>query len=154
LYLNPFDKILNYKDTILKTIGVLLLIVGGSLIFKTLNPTGSVIKDKTEWQHIKNIKQLDEVVQNGKIIVDFTAKWCIACKEYEENTFKDSEVLEYLKAYKLYKIDVTEGSKDEKELMKKFSIVGPPAILIFENGKLIQKIIGYKPPKEFLKFLK
>ena len=154
LYLNPFDKILNYKDTILKTIGVLLLIVGGSLIFKTLNPTGSVIKDKTEWQHIKNIKQLDEVVQNGKIIVDFTAKWCIACKEYEDNTFNDSRVLEKFKNYKLYKIDVTEGSKDEKELMKKFSIVGPPAILIFENGRLVQKIIGYKPPKEFLKFLK
>ena len=35
--------------------------------------------------------------------------------------------------------------------MQKYQIVGPPAILIFKDGKLVKKIIGYKPPKEFLK---
>ena len=149
LYLNPFEKIENYKDTILKTIGFILIIVGGSLIFRSINPPTISHIQMQQWKIIKSIKDLENI--EGDAIVDFTAKWCVSCKEYEEITFKDKEVIDKLKKYNLYRVDVTNNTNFDKKIMKKFSIVGPPAILIFKNGKLVKKIIGYKPPNEFLK---
>ena len=149
LYLNPFEKIENYKDTILKTIGFILIIVGGSLIFKSINPPTISHIQTQQWKIIKSMKDLENI--KGDAIVDFTAKWCVSCKEYEEITFKDKRVIEKLKSYNLYRVDVTNNTNFDKEIMQKFSIVGPPAILIFKDGKLVKKIIGYKPPNEFLK---
>jgi thiol:disulfide interchange protein DsbD len=156
LYLNPFEKIQNYKDTIFKTSAFVSIIIGSSLIFKNINPTPSNIPSHhtTMWKNISNISQFNEAIKNKNVIIDFTAKWCVACKEYEESTFVNQDVLNTLKNYSLYKVDVTNNNDNDKEIMKKFSIVGPPAILIFEKGKLTKKIIGYKTPKEFLKLLK
>jgi len=146
LYLNPFSKMENYKEVIFKTLGFLLILLGSIMIFKVFNPSNDI--SKLNWQITKTLNNLE-----GDVIVDFTAKWCVACKEYEETTFKDKKVINVLKNYKLLKIDVTQNSKKDIALMKKFSIVGPPAILVFEDGKLVKKIIGYKNPKEFLKLL-
>jgi len=150
LYLNPFSKMQNYKEVIFKTLGFILIVVGSSVIFKTINPPQVAInQNKLTWQNTKSLDNLQ-----GDVIVDFTAKWCVACKEYEENTFSNPSVIAELKKYKLLRVDVTNNTDEDKKLMKKYEIVGPPAILIFKDGKLVKKIIGYKPPKEFLEELK
>jgi thiol:disulfide interchange protein len=56
-----------------------------------------------------------------------------------------------MKNYKLIRIDIT---KPKEEITKKFEVAGPPTILIFENGELKQKIVGYRNRDEFLKILK
>ncbi len=151
LYLNPFTKIENYKDTILKTIAFILLVVGSGLIFKVINPPQYQIQKQQLWQKVDSLNELQKIVKsNKKVIVDFTAKWCVACKEYEETTFKNKKVLQEFKNYKLIQIDIT-NSKDK--ITKKFEISGPPTILIFENGELKQKIVGYRNRDEFLKIL-
>ena len=150
LYLNPFSQMQNYKEVIFKTLGFILIVIGSSIIFKVINPTQiSISQNKLNWQYTKNLDNL-----KGDVIVDFTAKWCVSCREYEENTFSNPLVINELKKYKLLKVDVTNNTDEDTKLMKKYGIVGPPAILIFKNGKLIKKIIGYKPPKEFLKEIK
>jgi len=152
LYLKPFNEIQNYKDTIIKTLAFVLLVFGSSMIFKVMNPPQIEVKKVSLWQKINNLNELEKIIKNNKkVIVDFTAKWCVACKEYEETTFKDKEVLEEFKKYKLIQIDIT-SSKDK--ITKKFEVAGPPTILIFENGKLKQKIVGYRNSKEFLNLLK
>ena len=149
LYLNPFTQMQNYKEVIFKTLGFVLVEVGSIMIFKVMNPPIKIeTQNKLIWQNTKNLDNL-----SGDVIVDFTAKWCVSCKEYEENTFSNSEVIKELKKYKLLRVDVTNNSEIDKKLMQKYEIVGPPAILIFKDGKLIKKIIGYKPPKEFLELL-
>ena len=154
LYLNPFVKMESYKDVILKTLGFILILVGSITIFKVFNPIQNVVNtEKTDWQKITSLQELEKNL-NGKVIVDFTAKWCVACKEYEENTFSNNKVINELKKYKLLKVDVTNNTNEDNKIMKKYEIVGPPAILIFRDGKLIKKIIGYKPPKEFLSLIK
>jgi thiol:disulfide interchange protein DsbD len=53
------------------------------------------------------------------------------------------------------KIDVTKNTQDDKVLLKKFNLFGPPAVVIFEDGKEIKrkKIIGFVKPKEFLQII-
>ena len=150
LYLNPFTQMQNYKEVIFKTLGFVLVVVGSIMIFKVMNPPIKIeTQNKLTWQNTKSLENI-----KGDVIVDFTAKWCVSCKEYEENTFSNSEVIKELKKYKLLRLDVTNNSEIDKKLMQKYEIVGPPAILIFKDGKLIKKIIGYKPPKEFLSLIK
>ena len=109
------------------------------------------------YKYIKTYAQLDQLVKNSNkpIMVDFWASWCVSCAELEKITFNNPKVQEKLKQYILVKVDVTNNTPEDKELMKRFNIFGPPVILFFENGSEQQyrRIVGFKDPKEFLKIL-
>ena len=105
-----------------------------------------------------NYEKNKEWVFEGKVpaIIDFYADWCVACLEFEKFTFTDKEVKAIMKQYILLKADVTNNNLNDKELMKKFNIFGPPAIIFFNSaGVEIRQIrtIGFKNPKEFKKIL-
>jgi thiol:disulfide interchange protein DsbD len=89
-------------------------------------------------------------------MLDFWASWCVACKELEEITFKDKEVIQKLQGFTLLKVDVTQNSDEDKELQKRFGVVGPPALIFWDDKKQEKqnsKIVGYKNPKEFLEII-
>lgn len=147
---------------ILKAFWVITLIVGASMIFKTIvaNPEMSTNSTKISEKKINRFKivttneQLSESLQsNNYVIVDFWAKWCNICEELEE-TFHKSKVQNELIKFKLVKVDLTDMTKESESLLKRFDIFGPPMVGIFKDGKLIKKFIGYKNEKEFLEFLK
>jgi len=89
-------------------------------------------------------------------MIDFWASWCVSCKELDNITFKDERVLNELSKYDVYKVDVTKNTPADKELMKKFTLFGPPALIFYEKGKELtsKRIVGYKTPEEFLKIVK
>ena len=89
-------------------------------------------------------------------MVDFTAKWCVSCKEWEEITFIDREVQKALENFELYRVDVTDNSEEDKAIMKELGIVGPPAILFFQFGVELEekRIYGFQNPKQFIDHLK
>ncbi len=154
LYLAPFEKIENYKQLIIKTAAFLLLLTGSILIFNIFTSDTYQKNTAQQWQKVHNIKELEKIVKNNSsVLVDFSAKWCIACKEYEEKVFSDPEIQNLFRRYKLVRVDVTDNTPAEQMLLHKFSLVGPPAVLIFKNGKLQTKIVGYHPKKQFLNLI-
>jgi len=62
----------------------------------------------------------------------FYADWCVSCKELEAFTFSDAEVQRLLADAALLEADVTESGDDSNELLGRFSLYGPPAILFFD----------------------
>jgi thiol:disulfide interchange protein DsbD len=104
---------------------------------------------------LRDLNELQKVLKESKkpVIVDVTAKWCTSCKELEEFTFSDPRVRAKLKEFAAYKLDVTDNSESDKEFLKSFNLFGPPAILIFKDGKEVRRIIGFKDAQEFLKIL-
>lgn len=110
---------------------------------------------KLQWTYVKNIAQLEQAIANSNkpVMLDFWAQWCVACKEFEEITFKDERVIEKLKKFTLLKADVTANSAEDKALQQRFKVFGPPALIFWDkNGQEINeaKIIGYKNPEDFL----
>jgi len=134
-----------------KIVAVALMI--GSSVF-VMQTTKQTQNKNHHYIYVKNLEQLDHIVATSKqpIMLDFWASWCVSCKELDNITFKDPKVLQSLKGYLLLKVDVTNNTQDDKALMKKFNLFGPPALIFFKDGKELKskRMIGYKSPEEFL----
>ena len=83
----------------------------------------------------------------GKVLVDFWASWCGPCKMI-------APVIEELATELAGRAKVGKVNVDEEaELSIQYGVMSIPTILIFENGKVIGKSIGYKDKEELLELL-
>jgi len=176
-YLRVLDSLppnAHNSQKLLKGIGLLALIVGISYLIgalsgarDTLRPLDAVCavcRADTEtgvtFTRIKDLAELNQRVANagGKIVMlDFYADWCVSCKEMERFTFADPAVQEKLKSAIVLQADVTANSTADKELLKKFGLYGPPAILFFNaNGREMNdfRVVGYQDVTTFSDSLK
>jgi len=91
------------------------------------------------------------------VMLDFYADWCISCKEMEAYTFADPAVKQALANFVLLQADVTRNSEEDKALLAKFKLIGPPAILFFTAGQQenpAQRVIGYQDAETFIESLR
>jgi thiol:disulfide interchange protein DsbD len=104
---------------------------------------------------IKTVAQLDQALaaNGGKTaMLDFYADWCVSCKEMEKLTFIDSGVQSQLATTLLLQVDVTANDEDDKAILKRFHLFGPPGIILFDRrGQEIadSRIVGYQDPGAF-----
>jgi thiol:disulfide interchange protein DsbD len=90
------------------------------------------------------------------VMLDFYADWCVSCKEMENFTFRDPRVRAKLGDMLLLRADVTADSADDKALLKRFSLFGPPGIVFFDaDGREIRglRVVGYQDASTFLRTL-
>lgn len=158
-----------------KGVALMLLITGLAMLIGALSnaksplqPFGGLLAKNSgatlqhanlSFNRIKNLAELDQQLQaaQGKLVMlDFYADWCVSCKELEQFTFSDPRVQAALKDTVLLQADVTANTEDDKALLQKFNLFGPPGILFF-NAKAQEethlKIVGYKNADEFLQTL-
>ncbi|NTU58362.1 MAG: thioredoxin fold domain-containing protein, partial [Chlorobiaceae bacterium] len=95
-----------------------------------------------------------ELKSSGKpVMLDFYADWCVACKEMEKFTFSDPKVKAGLEGFRLLQVDVTANSADDRELMKRFGLFGPPGIIFFDkSGNEIKenRVVGFSEASQFM----
>ena len=86
-----------------------------------------------------------EVLKSDKpVLVDFYAEWCVPCKTM--SPIIDELAKEFKKKWKIGKVDVDESPG----LSEKFGIQHIPTLLIFKDGAITDKLLGFKS-KEALK---
>lgn len=111
---------------------------------------------KVEFKRVKSVAELDAVLTQaaGKtVMLDFYADWCVSCIEMEKLTFTDKRVQAHFADMVLLQVDVTANNDDDKALLKRFRLFGPPGIIFFDKqGKEIQggRVIGYQNTDKFL----
>lgn len=118
--------------------------------------SSAAAEQKLIFQKVKSSEDLDKILATGQpIMLDFYADWCVSCKEMEQFTFSDAKVQSALKGVTLLKADVTANDDIDKALMKRFGIVGPPAILFFNNNQEIksQRVVGFKNAEDFTQII-
>lgn len=144
-----------------------LLLVGFSLgnsnplmPLQGFTATGSTAKEQgIVFEKVSSVAELEQRLQQAsanhqKTLLDFYADWCISCKEMEAYTFTDPNVKAALKDFVLLQADVTQNTADDKALLAKFNLVGPPGVLFFGAGQQEQselRVIGYQKADLFLK---
>ena len=92
-------------------------------------------------------KEFDEVIKEGKVLVDCYASWCGPCQMISPII---EEIASENKEYRFYKLDVD----DAQTVTKEYGIMSIPSLLIFNDGKLIDKSVGLKSKSEIKDLLK
>ena len=146
-----------WMEKVKKFFGVLLLAVAVWIAWPVISP---LVMPRPEphglkFERINSVEELNEKLRApGKpVMLDFYADWCVSCKEMEAFTFTDAKVKEKLGGMLLLQVDVTANTEQHKELLKRFSLFGPPGIIFFDTlGAEIRglRVIGYQKADRFL----
>lgn len=113
---------------------------------------------------LQRVKSADDVAaavaganRAGKpAMLDFYADWCVECIRLERNTFGQPNVQELFGQIQPLQADVTENDDIDQALMKKYDVIGPPAILFFDrqgNEMRAYRLVGFYEPEEFSRHL-
>jgi thiol:disulfide interchange protein DsbD len=154
-----------------KGVAVFLLIFGVALFIGALSGAKSPLQPLSNFtiakagqsktfaslpfRRVASIAELEKKLaetQGQPVMLDFYADWCVACKELEQLTFSDPKVQQQLKNTTLLQVDVTENSDEDKALLKRFGLFGPPGIAFFNgNGKEMTtlKTVGFQDADRF-----
>ena len=126
--------------------------------------TPSAVENKVvshvEFKKVKSEAELQQALsENNKslVMLDLYADWCVACKEFEKETFSDPSVQKAFGDMQLLQVDMTKNSEENRALMTKYKVLGLPTILFFNrDGKEIEgsRVNGFMPPVEFLQWIK
>jgi thiol:disulfide interchange protein DsbD len=155
-----------------KGIGIFMLVTGVALLIGALaggrDPLqplsglrGQAVaaeSKKLPFERVVSVADLEaKVLAAGQpVMLDFYADWCVSCKEMERFTFSDAAVQAKLAGFKLLKADVTANNADDKALLARFGLFGPPGILFFDkSGKEIKtiRVVGFVDASSFLQTL-
>lgn len=98
------------------------------------------------------VKQIDsnefkEVIKKGKVVVDLFATWCGPCKMLSPIL---DEISEEITTTEFYKIDVD----DNQDVAREFNVMSIPTVLIFQNGELVNKIVGLRSREDLIEQFK
>ncbi|NOR68793.1 MAG: protein-disulfide reductase DsbD [Methylomarinum sp.] len=163
--LSGWHKLWKGFGIIMLVYGILLLIglsIGNSNPLQPLRGIGSANADEQHqglaFKQVSSIAELEQILQQASsnqqwVMLDFYADWCISCKEMEAYTFTDERVKQQLSRFILIQADVTKNASDDKALLQRFNLIGPPAILFFgpdKQERTASRVIGYQNSETFL----
>lgn len=85
--------------------------------------------------------------KDGVTLVDFWAPWCGPCRMI-------APVLEEVDQEMGDKVKIVKVNVDENpETASKFGVMSIPTLLVFKNGELVDKTIGYQPKEALVQLL-
>jgi thiol:disulfide interchange protein DsbD len=107
---------------------------------------------------VRSVADLDTALRTAgrPVMLDFYADWCVSCKEMERFTFVDPAVQKKMAGALLLKADVTANTADDRALLKRFNLFGPPGTIFFDpQGREIAsaRIAGFQDAARFLQTL-
>ncbi len=99
-------------------------------------------------KYVETIEEFDSTISKGKTLVDFYAIWCGPCNMLtpileemdEQGDFKDIKVV---------KVNVD----DLMEIAERYSVYSIPTLILFEDGKVVKKTLGYQNKNQLLQFI-
>jgi thiol:disulfide interchange protein DsbD len=111
-----------------------------------------------QFVRVKSVAELESrlAASSKPAMLDFYADWCVSCKEMERYTFSEPAVQAKFNGMLLLQADVTANDEQDKALLKRFNLFGPPGIIFFDaRGKELAdaRVVGYQESENFLKTL-
>jgi thiol:disulfide interchange protein DsbD len=121
------------------------------------NRSSVAAHEELPFQRIKTVADLDREIAAANAagksaMLDFYADWCVSCKEMEAFTFTDESVQEALSNTVWLQADVTANDAEDKALLDRFGVFGPPTIIFFgTDGQQRHgyEVVGYMKADAF-----
>lgn len=100
-------------------------------------------------KHIADVQEFNNEIKNGVHLVDFFATWCGPCKMLTP-VLEEADEKGTLNDVSIIKIDVDQAS----DLAGEYHINAVPTLLLFKDGVLIKKVMGYQNINQLKEFCK
>ncbi|HEX8589018.1 protein-disulfide reductase DsbD [Pseudomonas sp.] len=100
----------------------------------------------SRWQTVTQASELDRILAESKsagqpVLVDWYADWCISCRVIEHEVLPDPNIVSQLGAFRLIRFDMTDSSPEQRALLDRYKLFGPPALLFFgKNGNELENV--------------
>ena len=99
-------------------------------------------------KNITTLAELDVITAaNAKVLVDVTAEWCIECRIMDKNLFTSRPA--QMQGWQLVRLDITDTNEDSKAILARYKLFGPPTLLYYKDGELVNKQVGEIGREEF-----
>ncbi|MFJ4351824.1 protein-disulfide reductase DsbD [Pseudomonas sp. NPDC089428] len=127
----------------------------------TANANSQAAATSGAWQTVTTPAALDAALAEAKaagqpVLLDWYADWCISCKVIEHEVLNAPQVQGQLNAFKLLRFDITQSSAEQRTLLDRYQLFGPPALLFFaaNGGEMTtDRVIGEINAGEFAQVL-
>ncbi len=101
--------------------------------------TGNGAVQGENWHTVSTPAELDAQLSAARaagepLMLDWYADWCISCKVIEREVFADPLIAPRLADYRLIRFDITDSNAQQRALLDRYKLFGPPAILFFDRG--------------------
>ncbi|KAF1310389.1 protein-disulfide reductase DsbD [Pseudomonas sp. SG-MS2] len=161
------------RQRLAQLLGLALLVYGLACWYGALNGQGDPLRplpapapttvgsgpsaSVDAWQTVTTPAALDAALADAKaagqpVLLDWYADWCISCKVIEHEVLNAAQVQPQLGAFKLLRFDITESNAEQRTLLDRYQLFGPPALLFFAaNGSEMttDRVIGEINAAEF-----
>nr|WP_180204089.1 protein-disulfide reductase DsbD [Pseudomonas sp. SbOxS1]NYU03928.1 protein-disulfide reductase DsbD [Pseudomonas sp. SbOxS1] len=130
--------------------------------FNPISPPPMVVGNESvqnpgAWQTVSTPADLDRVLAEARssgtpLLLDWYADWCISCKVIEHEVLDDANVVERLKGYRLIRFDITASNAEQRALLDRYQLFGPPALMFFgKDGveRVDVRVIGEINARDF-----
>jgi len=160
------------RQRLAQLLGLLLMVYGLACWYGAMSGQGDPLRPlpgpvansasaapaSNRWQTITTAGQLDQALAQAKqagkpLVLDWYADWCISCKVIEHDVLTDPQVVSRLAGYQQVRFDVTNSNAEQRALLNRYKLFGPPALVFFApDGSEIAdaKVIGETDAAGFL----
>ena len=156
VYMGLFEKSLKHSRA-LSSLGKTSCAV--ALVIAVIMVAAGTGRSSLKWQPYKPGAIAAAAKSGRPSIVDFSARWCIACRELERGPFSDPKVIRESARFARFRVDGTRRTSAVKAAEKELGIAGAgyPSVILFDSsGHEVSsaRITGYVGSHEMLKRLK
>lgn len=154
-----FSKAVGLICVVLGMLQLVGVATGGRDALAPLEHLQGERQEKVTFKRVKTVADLDAALAQAKgkhVMLDFYADWCVSCIEMEKLTFTDQRVRTNFAEMVLLQVDVTANDAEDKAMLRRFNLFGPPGIIFFDKaGQEIQggRVIGFQNADKFTQSL-
>jgi thiol:disulfide interchange protein DsbD len=148
-FVDPAGRDLPGFGALRRALGVLA--VAAAIWVATTRSAESAIR----WQPFSPAALTAAASAGRPALVDFTARWCLPCRENDTITFMDPGVAAEAGRFAMLRADVTEATPDSEEWMARLQVLGVPTIIVFEaTGSEKARTVGFVAPERLVALMR
>jgi thiol:disulfide interchange protein DsbD len=171
--IDPLPEDAAWPQRVLKAFGVALLVWGVAVLigaasgardplrpFEGLSIAGKRFAETApvRFERVATLAELEARIASAArpVMLDFYADWCVSCKEMERFTFSDPQVRSRMERMLLLQADVTRNTAEDRAMLRRFRLFGPPGIIFFDaEGRELKNLraVGFQPADRFVRVL-